>query len=190
MHTRRLITFLLGAWFALVLTVAGVAMTGTNVAVIISKSPPPEPGRALNVIGQPMTEELFHFVAAEVNRAVFEATGLFELVLVLVLSILLFVSNYNRTATILSSVLLLAVCSSHFLVTPQLVAQGRLLDFRPVEMMLNERVRFANVERLFAGLMIFRVICATWISVILIHRGQNSRMRRRSTDKVDAVDHA
>jgi hypothetical protein len=185
MHTRRLITFLLGIWFALVVSVSGVSMTSLQVAGNTAKSPPGEPARALFVIGEPMTEQLFRYIASEINRTLFETCGLIELALVLTIGIILFLQNYSRPATILAGVLLLGVCASHFLVTPQVVSLGRILDFRPAEMMIAERERLTRLNMLYGALTIFRLLCGGGITVILLHR----RSRRRS-GKVDSIDNA
>jgi len=189
MHTRRLITFLLGFWFSVVLTIASVATIAFRVAGNTSKTPPAEPARALNVIGDEMTGLLFRYVAAEINRYLFETSGLVELALVFVIACLLFFQNYSRTATILAGVLLLMTCASQFLLTPQVVSQGRLLDFRPVEMMLPERARFAQIHMFFGIMTVLRLICGAAIATILLKRS-GTRYGRRRGDQVDAIDNA
>ena len=189
MHTRRVITFLLGAWFALVLTVSFVTTAGYQVAGNVAKTPPTEPGRALVIIGEPMTEKLFRYVASEINRTLFESAGWAELVLVFALLSLLFLQNYSRPATIVSAVLFLGVCATKFLLTPQIVGQGRLLDFRALDMLQSEQSRFANLQIAYGILTAFKMICGAWVGAILLFRGPNSRMRRRRSN-VDAVDDA
>jgi hypothetical protein len=189
MHTRRLITFLLGAWFAVVLTVLFVTSAGNQVAGNIAKTPPAEPGRALVLIGEPMTEKLFRYVASEINRTMLESGGWAELVLVSALVGLLFLQNYNRQATIVSAVLFLGVCATKFLLTPQVVGQGRMLDFRALDLLVAERARFSNLQMAYGVLTALKLVCGAWIGVILLYRGPNSRMRRRRSN-VDAVDDA
>ena len=185
MHTRRLITFLLGVWFTLVILVATVSLTTLQVASNTAKSPPGEPARALFVIGEPMTEQLFRYIASEINRTLFETSGLFEMALVLTIGMTLFLQNYSRPATILAGVLLLGVCASHFLLTPQVVSLGRILDFRPAEMMIAERERLARLQMMYGALAVFRLFCGGAITAILLHR----KSRRRS-GKIDSIDHA
>jgi len=187
MHTRRLITFLIGAWFTLILTIAGVATTSSQVAQNVAKAPPGEAARALFVVGEPMTQAMFAYVASEINRTLFEFSGLAELGIVFTLAAILLLTNYSRTATVLAGVMLLTAFASHLLLTPQVVSQGRILDFRPVEMMLADRARFANLQMLFGVLIAFRILTGVWIAGVLLYRGPNSRMRRRRGD-VDAID--
>ena len=189
MHTRRLITFLLGAWFALILTIAGVAATGLQVARNVANTPPANEARGLFAVGEPKTDQMFRYVAAEINRTLFEVSGLAELGILFVLAAALLVQNYNRGATVLAGVLLLAAFASHFLLTPQVVAQGRILDFQPGAMLLADRSRFANLHMLFGVLTVFRLLAGVWLGGIMLWRGPNSRTRRRRGD-VDAVDNA
>jgi hypothetical protein len=162
---------------------AAVATTGPHVAGITAKSPPGEAARALTVVGEQMTEQLFRYVASEINRTVLETGGLLELGLVFIIALTLFLQNYSRPATILAGVLLLAVFASHFLLTPQLVSQGRILDFRPAETMQAERIRFGQLKIMHTVLVVFRVLCGTAITAIFVNR----RSRRRG-GKVDGID--
>ncbi|MBI2689429.1 MAG: hypothetical protein HYX27_24240 [Acidobacteria bacterium] len=186
MHIRRLITFLLGVWFTMVVTIGVVASTTFKVATYAAKSPPGEPARALFLIGEPMTEKLFRFIAAEINRTMFETSGLIELGLVFAIVSLLFLQNYSRLATTIAGVLLLAACASHFLLTPQVVALGRILDFRAEGMMVQERTRFANLHMAYGLLTIFRLACGVWITGIFLNR----RSRRRNGQKIEVIDDA
>lgn len=175
----------MGVWFTVVISVTAVSVASLRVAGNTAKSPPGEPARALFVIGEPMTEQLFRYIASEINRTLLETGGLIELGLVLAIGIILFLQNYSRPATILAGVLLLGVCATHFLLTPQVVSLGRILDFRPAEMMIAERDRLARLNMMHGGLVVFRLLCGGVITGILLHR----RSRRRS-GKVDGIDHA
>jgi hypothetical protein len=189
MHTRRLITFLLGAWFTLILTIGGVATIAFQVAHNVSKAPPGEAALALHAVEEPMREPLFRYAAAEINRKLFELTGLGELAILFALASLLLLQNYSRAATILAGVMLLAATASYFLLTPQVVALGRILDFRPVEMALEDRARFAKVHMLYGATTVFRLLCGVWLGGIMLYRGSNSRMRRRRGNG-DTVDNS
>ena len=189
MHTRRLITFLLGAWYALTLCVAAFAPISATVADRVSKAPPGEASRALMVVGETMSNQLFLYVASEINRTGLEYFGLVELGILFTMSSFLLLQNYSKTATILAGVMLLTALASHFLVVPQVVAQGRLLDFRAAETMLPERANFSEIHHLFTGVTVLRLLCGAWIGGLLLFRGPNSRIHRQRGQR-DAVDHA
>lgn len=187
MHTRRLITFLLGAWSVLLLSTGFVASMSVRVAGNTAKEPPAEAARALHVIGEPVTEQTFRFLAMEINRTLLEAAGLLELLLVLAIALLLFLQNYSRAATLVCTVMLLAALASHFLLTPQLIAQGRLLDFRPAELMLADRARLDRLHLLFGAVSLFRVACGTAIAFLLLRRG--NRRRGQQVHEVNYAQH-
>ena len=137
----------------------------------------------------PMVEQMFRYVAAEINRTLFEVSGLLELGILSALVSILLLQNYNRAATTLAGLLLVAAVASHFLLTPQVVAQGRVLDFRPVDMLVADRARFARLHMLYGGLTIFRLLAGALLTGIMLYRGPNSRMWRRKGN-IDAVDDA
>lgn len=187
MHTRRLIALLLGAWFCWVVVAVALFPLSTNLSGNLAKAPPVDVTRALATIGEPMTQQLFRFVGAEVHRILLERGALADVLLVGLITWQLFVQNYSRRATVLAGILLLFTFASAFLLTPQFVTQGRVLDFRPLNPATPERVRFGNLVLMIGTLTGFRVFCAVWISAILLRRGES--LRRRRTD-IDAVDHA
>jgi hypothetical protein len=166
MHTRRLIAFLLGVWFALVGTIGVVT-----------------------AVGQRLDSGAAKPAAAEVSRILFESFGLVEVALLFAILCLLFLQNYSRAATILAGVVLLLAVASHFLLTPDVVAYGRILDFRAANEAATERARFANLQRMFGILAVLRLAGSGGVTGILLHRRRESRTRRRS-DKVDTVNHA
>jgi hypothetical protein len=187
MHTRRFITFLLGAWFTLILTVAGETAMGFQVANKVAKAQPGEAVPALSLVGESMTNQLFQYVAAEINRRLLEVSGVAELGILLALTSILLLQDYSRVASILAGMLLLAAIASHFLLTPHIVAQGRILDFRGAEAMITERTRFTNIHRLYWVVMVFRLLCGIGITALMMYRGSNSHLRRRRGDG-DTVD--
>ncbi|MBM3787982.1 MAG: hypothetical protein FJW30_26840 [Acidobacteria bacterium] len=189
MHIRRAISFLLGCWFATVLVVAVNAGFSFRVADSTVTEPPAEMAKLLGSMPETSARQYPRFVASEINRAMFERFGLIELALIILIGLSLFLHGYSRAATILSGILLVAVCASNFLITPQLVGQGRILDFRPLELFGEERERFANLHAIYGGLTLFRLLCGSGIAWFLLKRGRNT-YRRRSTGEIYAVNNA
>jgi hypothetical protein len=188
MHVRRAITFLLGCWFATVTVVAINAGISFDVAEIAAKTPPGELSRPLAMLTEFEARQFPRYIASEVNRAMFERFGLIELALVIAIALTLFLHGYSRAATILAGVLFIMVCASSFLLTPQMVAQGRVLDFRPAEMFQDERARFANLHRLYGAFTLLRIACGSGIAWIMLKRSR-SAYKRRSPGEIYAVNH-
>lgn len=189
MHVRRAITFLLGCWFATVTVVAVNAGISFDVAEIAAKTPPGELARPLAMLTEFEARQFPRYIASEVNRAMFERFGLIELGLVIAIALTLFMHGYSRPATVLSGVLFILVCASSFLLTPQLVAQGRVLDFRAAEMFQDERERFARLHMLYGTLTLLRLACGAAITWIMLKRSR-SAYKRRSPDEIYAVNNA
>ena len=182
MHTRRFIGFLLGAWFALAAGVAGVWATATRVASSLAKAPPAEAAKALEEAGPELTGHIFRFAGTEVGRAVLETGGWLEVALLFALLFTLFIQNYSRAATVMMAVVFLAAVGAHLLLTPQIVASGRLLDFRDGDFGVMERARLTNVQLLHWVLLGVRLALGLGVTAILVRRSSVSGMRRRRDD--------
>lgn len=187
MHVRRAIAFLLGCWFATVTVVAINAGISFAVAEVAVSTPPSELARPLSTMTEFEARQFPRYIASEINRGMFERFGLIELGLAIAIALTLLMHGYSRPATILSGVLLILVCASTFLLTPQLVAHGRVLDFRAPGMFLEERQHFANIHTAYGILTLLRLACGAGITWIMLKRSR-SAYKRRSTDEIYAVD--
>jgi hypothetical protein len=78
--------------------------------------------------------------------------------------------------------------ASHFLLAPQVVAYGRILDFRAAAGAAIETARYSNLQRMFGALALLRLACGGTVAAILLHRRRDVRNRRRG-DQIDPVDH-
>jgi hypothetical protein len=182
MHTRRVIGFLLGAWFVLAAGIAGVWVTATRVAEAVAKAPPAEAAKALEDAGPELTGHILRFAGTEVARAVLEVGGWVEVALLFALLFTLFLQNYSRPATVMMAVVFLAALGSHLLLSPQIVASGRLLDFRPGDFGDMERARLANVQMMHWAVLGVRLALGLGVTGILVRRRSGSGMRRRRDD--------
>lgn len=186
MHTRRLITWLLGLWLGLAAMSGAMATLSFRTAGTVLKHFPSEAEPLMNRLGETGARELLRFQAAEFNRAMFEWTGLVTLGIGFVIAILLLFQNYSRKTIIFGFVLLLAECAGQFLLTPQMTALGRTLDFRS-DAAPAERAQFAGLHQIFGAAALLRIGSALTITVLLIRRGSGLRGRRRG-EEIDAVD--
>ena len=178
MHTRRFTALLLGAWFGLVCAIGAVSLLSSRIANSLARPAAPGPDPA----------PLFRYAAAELIRALYDGFGLVELALLFALFCLLFLRNDSRPATILACLMLLTALASQFLLAPQVIAYGRMLDFRAAGDAAVEHARYANLQRMFGALALLRLACGGAVAAILLHRRRDVRNRRRG-DQIDPVDH-
>jgi hypothetical protein len=144
MNTRRFVCALLGLWIGASLFMAAVAAFNFKTVDHLLASPQPEVAMYIKALGPEKVRSLFRHEAAEFNRALFEGWGIVQLgISLLVFGILLFGTKEGKFVLSVSLLLVLITAGMHLLVTPNIVAYGRALDFMASdkEVSLRERVR-------------------------------------------------
>lgn len=190
MHSRRLIALLLGFWLAGLLMVAYVASLSFRTVDVVMENPPHEASKWMESLGKDRSRLLLRHGGSEVNRSLFETWGNADVALCGLLLITIVMNKSGKPLMILAAVLLLAGLASTFLLTPQVVAVGRLLDFRPPIPVPPEKAQFGALHGMYSGLAVVRILIALGMSAILLHRSQRSRTRRSRLDDVDLINDA
>lgn len=191
MHSRRLACFLLGMWLAGGLFMAWVATE--NLAAVDHLLAEPSPAATLRIhqLGRDESRNLLRYEAAEQNRYYFEQ---WEIVQIVVGSafffFLLFGTTEGKVSLALALVLVAIVMVQRFLLTPELQAVGRLLDFTNPAAATGERAKFGVIHTAYVGLE-----CGKWglqllLGAVLIGRGRpRSRDTRQQIDLVNKTDY-
>ncbi|HBY59126.1 MAG TPA: hypothetical protein DEH78_04850 [Solibacterales bacterium] len=170
MSARRAICLLIGAWIGATALVALSAVQSFR-AVDLSLD---RPSRLLTFEVDRHSKEavrtLFRYQASEQNRLLFESWGLIQFgVAALLFMALLFATRSGRIPILTSILLLILVGVMHFLVTPQITAGGRALDFVPQTEMAAERTRLASIHRIYSVMEGIKVVTliglGAWLSV-------------------------
>lgn len=124
-------------------------------------APQPEVAAYIKTIGADRVRSLFRHEAAEFNRALFEAWGVVQLgISMLVFGILLFGTKEGKFVLSVSLLLVLITGGMHLLVTPNIVAYGRGLDFMTSdrEIGIRERLRvFHNTYTSLEGVKLLGI---------------------------------
>src|SRR5258708_7565827 len=142
MHSRRVATFILGLWFAGMLCIGASTVIGYRVVDQSLKLPPQEISRSLSMMGEALSQQMVNYFVSEINRSMFEIWGFCEMILVAGLGIYLVLYNQRMLALTLTALMMLSACGSHFLVTPQVIAIGRILDFQPPTQLPHEHSQY------------------------------------------------
>ncbi|MDX2154378.1 MAG: hypothetical protein SFV54_26795 [Bryobacteraceae bacterium] len=176
MSARRVICLLIGAWIGASALVALSAVTSFR-AVDLSMD---RPSRLLTFEFDRHTTEgargLFRYQAAEQNRLLFEAWGFVQVALAaIVFMMFLFATRSGRVPIFVSVGLLFLVGVMHFLVTPQISAAGRALDFVAATEMAPERSRLQSLHRIYGVMESVKLLTllglAGWLTVRRKARG-------------------
>lgn len=190
MHSRRFLAFFVGLWLAGLLVVSYVTAFSSRTVNFVMENPPHEASRWVDILGKDRTRTLLQHYDAEVNRSLLEAWGYADLVLCVFILITAVMIKSGKPAMIAAALLLVLCLASVFLLTPQVVAVGRLLDFRSHFPVPPERAQFASLNGMLLGVSFVRVLTAAILAAVLMHRSQKPRSRRVSRlDEIDPVNH-
>lgn len=192
MHSRRVLCFLLGVWLA--------GLTGTTLFTVFRPrlahsmvdNPPHEAAKWIEVLTKERTATLLRHYDAEVGRQMLEFWSYTDLLLTTLLLISAVMSKSSKPTLICAALLLLFGLVSALLLTPEVVAIGRILDFRALGVVTSDREQFTVFNRMLHSVGFLRFLIAAAMSAILFARAPRSRSIRSSVrlDELDVIDYA
>jgi len=187
MHTRRLATFILGAWVAGTFFMMAVAIWNLDGVDRLLEAPNPSASQHIKVLGADSARMLLRHQVSELSRFYFENWEYAQLMLgIALLLTLLFATNGEKWYMLLCGLLLLLVIVERFLVTPQIISLGRAIDFVPEQTPSVERIKFWRFHNAYVALELIKlaVLGGTTLRLLTMSR------RPRSRKKVDLIDDA
>ena len=185
-----MMAFVLGLWLAGMVMVVYVASLSLRTVDSVMAIPPHEATKWIDVLGKDKVRTLLLHGSSEVNRSLFEFWGNADLIICVFLLVAMVMTKSSKVMIIFTAVLLLLGTASTFLLTPQMVAVGRQLDFRVVFPIPPEIVQFAALERMYFGVSLVRVLLVGTMVAMLLNRSSRSpRVRRSRLDEVDSVNY-
>lgn len=197
MHTRRLASLVLGGWLAGILFMMVVATFNFQVVNRVLEGPPKPARLQIDSLGKDGARMLLRYQASETNRALFDGWEWAQLGLgFLLAATLLFATNGNRLAMTLSLSMLALVAVMHWLLTPEITALGRVIDYVSPRLPSEHRESFWRYHRVYAALEIVKLLLgaglALWLLMDSRDRTTRSRRRRGShrRQEIDGIDDA
>jgi hypothetical protein len=186
MHYSRISAFLLGALLLGSLFMAFVATGNFQTVSEILKSPPPQAEKMIKQLGDENARLLLRYQAGEENRLFFESWETAQLVLGLLLAGFLFLWDKRRLLAGLAGAMVILTIFQHFKITPELVWQGRSIDFVPVTADPTARQQFFRLHAIYGVIEAVKLLLMVAIGIGLFPR----RRRARQRVEIDAVDYA
>ncbi len=186
MHYSRISAFLLGALLAGSLFMAFVATGNFQTVSEILKSPPPQAEKMIQQLGDENARLLLRYQAGEENRHFFESWETAQLVLGLFLAGLLFLWDKRRLLAGLAGAMVILTVFQHFKITPELVWQGRSIDFVPVTADPTARQQFFRLHATYGAIEAVKLLMMVAVGIALFPR----RRRAHQQVEIDAVDYA
>ena len=186
MHMRRFACFLLGLWLGGSVFMA--VMTAQNFRLVdrLLANPAPAAGRLIQSAGPEGARLLLRYQASEANRWYAENWDTVQLCMAaLMFFLLLFGSMEGKLSLLLALLLLVLVLVQRLLLAPEIVAQGRLLDFLPPEIGAAERRRLWVLEGAATGLQLGKLILGLLLATRLFGRSGYAGKKVNVVDKAD-----
>lgn len=197
MHSRRLITFLLGAWLGGMALVAMIAVLNLRTADHILDMPLGGAKVVLDKLGSDARPLIRHEVA-EINRTLFESWEWIQVTLGgLLLAVVIFSRRHSKDRVLLTlgiiGSMLVIVLVQRLLLTPEMIGTGRLIDFGKGPDIDRERRVFGSLHAMYGVAEVVKgLVGVFYLGLLLRSKGRPSRSisSSRRSGNIDAIDEA
>ena len=190
MHTRRIATFLLGAWIGCTALMAFFFLQTFRLPGRALLSAPPAAAKILEKVGNEDALLLLRYQAAEEVRENLYIWELAQMALAVVLLIALWAGTQKRVFPLaLCGLMLAAVVFQHFAVNAEMVYRGREADFPPGNRTFSVQARLWATQQIYFGMEGVKLLVAGILgSYLFVFR--TGRIVRKKVDAVDHADHS
>jgi hypothetical protein len=187
MHTRRMATFLLGAWLGCSILVGLLVLTNQSSPANLLVTPSAPAAALIDKLGREDTLLILNYHAAEQNRRYLYTWETAQLAIALALGLCLFFGTQRSVfAMILCGMMVAFLLIQHFGLTPEYIFRGREADFPPGSQTFGVQARVWSIGQLYVIMegakLLTGGVLASYLFVF--------RTGRRVRKKVDLVDHA
>ena len=188
MHTRRIATFLLGAWITGCILVPLIVMYNFRSVDRLIESPSAEKaGYIIQGIGKQDARNLLRFWVSDLNLNYFWAWEWSQMALAPVLILMLVFATTRRTFPILLALVMLALTAfSHFYISAEIVYQSQGVDFLSAEAAAPRRARIDRLHVVYRSLELVKLGAGLMLAVSLF----TMRTTRKRVTEVDRINHA
>ena len=181
MHATRIATFLLGAWIAGCLLIAGFAFENVSLTDRLLANPLPQADEAIKTAGPTQARLLLHHFAAEEYRMYISDWGLLQIGLALITAaVVYFAADRRLLPAIMCGLMLVLVLFQYFAIGPELAYRGRESDFPPASLAVGAATRRRAMMEVYGGAEVVKLL----IGGILVSYIFSFKSRRR----VRAID--
>ena len=167
MHSKRLTSWLLGAWI-------GCSLFMFLIATHNFKAVPDllaEPGGAKELIerlGPDGAKMLLRYHSSELNRFYFQAWEFVQIgVIAVVASLAWSTMGPRKTGRVLLVLIALILLAERSYITPEIVRIGRMMDFTPADTVSAARAQFWTLHGLYSGVEVLKVMLLAGLSLML-----------------------
>jgi hypothetical protein len=184
MHSRRLACLLLGLWLGGGLLMQWVTRESLLGVDRVLAQPDPAATLRIKVLGRDQVRLLLRYEVSEQNRYNLELWEIVQVVLAAIFFFfLLFGTSEGKFSLTLALLLLVLVVAQRFVLTPEMKAMGRMLDFGSPSAVVGERAKYGVMHYAYLVVEASKWTLQAVLGFILITRG-----RLRSSDSRQKLD--
>jgi hypothetical protein len=190
MHTRRVVTFLLGIWMGCSLLLGFLTLENFRSPNLVLSSPPPPAAKMIEKLGQEESRQLLRHLAMEQSRSYLAIGEDAEIVIGVLLVLLLVMSSQTRVFPIaMAGAMMILVLVQHFGILPEIVYQGREADFPPGSGNFETQARVWTLGQMYVGAEAAKLlICGVLASYLFVFYAPNRNRKRSSAANPVEVD--
>ena len=159
MRVRRFLCLLLGAWLGASFLMIFSATQAFRVAGSSLASPPPQLAGYVEKLGPEPMRQVLRYQASEQNRHLFDTWGLSQFFVALsVFLVILFATSSGKFPIFLSLGIVILTGIMQWVVSPQINASSRVLDFVPLTQMETERARMMSIHGIYSTMQVIALL--------------------------------
>jgi hypothetical protein len=188
-HTRRISSFILGAWIAGSLLIGFISIQNVRTPNLVLSSPMPPAAKMIEKLGYEDASLLLRHAAAEQTRFFQYKWEEAELAVGLALLSCLFLATQRRIfPLVLCAIMLLLVLFQHFALTRELAYRGRDTDFPPGNTAVGPITRMLLLQQVYFSVEVTKLIVGGVLaSYLFVFR---TSRRSKKIDTVNDPDHS
>jgi hypothetical protein len=187
-HTRRLSSFILGAWLAGSILVGLIAIQGIRSPSLVLSAPIEPAGKLIDKLGYENAALLLRHAAAEQTRFLEYKWEEAELLLGLALLACLFLGTQRRVLPLaLCGIMLVLVLFQHFGVTNEMAYRGRITDFPPGNTAVGPVTRMLLLQQVYFSVEVMKLVAGGVLAsfLFMFRTGRRSRKSVRAIGEID-----
>jgi len=182
-HSTRIATFLLGAWFACCVFADWMATQNIRLAAQTLDAAIPAASEIIQNAGREEMGGLLHHFAAEQYRLYLSQWGFAQLILILALSPLLYFAAEKRIVPQILCLSIIVLVVFQLAILPEWTYRGREADFPPGSLSLATQSRVMALMELWIGVEVVKFMVGGVLAGFLFSY-KSRRRARRTTDPV------
>jgi hypothetical protein len=178
-HTRRISTFLLGAWILGCVLMAYISVRSLESPGIVLNSPPEPVAEIVKKLGYDTTAQFVRHAVMEQTRRITYTWEEGQMVLALALGGCLFMATQRRIfPLVLCGMMLVLVAFQHVALSPEIAYRGRAADFPPGSVDIGTVTRLLALQQAYFGVEVVKLLAGGLLASYLFVFRTQRRVRK------------